>query len=89
MDESGEGSEEARDNEGDDDVDIYGDLESMPSGSDANSNVIDRFNKLLCSPRNRIREEDVIDSNNEAEEDDVGLYDDLNTFEKQLKAEEV
>ncbi len=81
--------EEARkETEVDDDVDLYGDLEA--TGSDANSNVIDRFNKLF-SPKNRIREDDFYDeeTGDEEKDDDVGLYDDLNTFEKQLQAEEV
>jgi len=73
----------------DDDVDIYQDLpdedETMVKESDANFNVIERFNKLL-EPKNR-RKGDFYEEN--ASEEDVDLYDDLNTFEKQLAAEEV
>jgi len=80
--------EATKETEAEDDVDLYGDLEA--TGPDANSNVIDRFNKLF-SPKNRIREDDFYDeeTGDEEKDDDVGLYDDLNTFEKQLQAEEV
>ncbi len=73
----------------DDDVDIYQDLpeegETMVKESDANFNVIERFNKLL-EPKKR-NDDDFYEEN--VSEEDVDLYDDLNTFEKQLAAEEV
>ncbi|KZS21892.1 Uncharacterized protein APZ42_011004 [Daphnia magna] len=77
-----------RDEDGEeDDVDIYQDLqeEITIKESDANSNVIERFNKL-CSPRKRTR---VDFSAEEASDEDVDLYGDLNTFENQLVAEEL
>jgi seryl-tRNA synthetase len=73
----------------DDDVDIYQDLpeegKTMIKESDANFNVIERFNKLL-EPKKR-KDDDFYEEN--LSEEDVDLYDDLNTFEKQLAAEEV
>ena len=73
----------------DDDVDIYQDLpdenETMVKESDANFNVIERFNRLLDPNR---RKADDFHAEN-ASEEDVDLYDDLNTFENQLVAEEV
>lgn len=80
--------DDKRDEDGEeDDVDIYQDLqeEITIKESDANSNVIERFNKL-CSPRKRTR---VDFSAEEASDEDVDLYGDLNTFENQLVAEEV
>lgn len=93
MDEENDGERKEpgeNDKEAEDDVDLYGDLETVGSdANNANNNVINRFNKMF-SPKNRITEDDVgTDDNGEELEDDVGLYDDLNTFEKQLKAEEV
>jgi hypothetical protein len=58
--------------------------ETMVKESDANFNVIERFNKLLDPKK---RKDDFYEEN--ASEDDVDLYGDLNTFEKQLVAEEV
>ncbi|XP_057375522.1 uncharacterized protein LOC130696462 [Daphnia carinata] len=73
--------------EEDDDVDIYQDLqeEITIKESDANSNVIERFNKL-CSPRKRTC---ANFSAEEASDEDIDLYGDLNTFENQLVAEEL
>ncbi|KAI9554305.1 hypothetical protein GHT06_019577 [Daphnia sinensis] len=73
--------------EEDDDVDIYQDLqeEITTKESDANSNVIERFNKL-CSPRKRTR---VDFSAEDPSDEDIDLYGDLNTFENQLVAEEL
>jgi hypothetical protein len=85
------GAEIGRQEDGtkDDDVDIYQDLpdenETMVKESDANFNVIERFNRLLDPKR---RKADDFDGEN-ASEEDVDLYDDLNTFENQLVAEEV
>lgn len=73
--------------EEDDDVDIYQDLqeEITIKDSDANSNVIERFNKLF-SPRKRMRADFSAEN---ALDEDIDIYDDLNTFENQLVAEEV
>nr|CAH0103974.1 unnamed protein product [Daphnia galeata] len=85
------GAEIGRQEDGtkDDDVDIYQDLpdenETMVKESDANFNVIERFNRLLDPKR---RKADDFDAEN-ASEEDVDLYDDLNTFENQLVAEEL
>lgn len=70
----------------DEDVDIYEDLETNEKGSDANCNVIERFNRLF-SPKKRMFEDDF-EVENAEEEEDVGLYDDLNSFENHLAAEE-
>ena len=88
MDEDkGGNGKEFDDGDQDEDIDLYEDLET--GGSDANANsVFGRFSKF-ASPQKRISEDDVIDGNGDQEEDDVGLYDDLNSFDKQLKADEV
>ena len=65
-----------------DDVDIYEDLETAGEKSD----VIERFNRRF-SPKKCLYEDQYSDE--AASEEDVGLYDDLNAFEKQLGAEEV
>ena len=70
----------------DDDVDIYGDLEATEKESDANSNVIEKFNKL-CDIKNRFLDEDFSVEDAEGEEEDVDLYD-LNTFENHIATEE-
>ncbi len=83
--EEGEKQKEKKDDV-DDDVDIYEDLETNEKGSDANCNVIERFNRLF-SPKKRMFEDDF-EVENADEEEDVGLYDDLNSFENHLAAEE-
>ena len=70
----------------DDDVDIYGDLEATEKESDANSNVIEKFNKL-CDIKNRFLDDDFSVEDAEGEEEDVDLYD-LNTFENHIATEE-
>lgn len=92
MDENSEGldtrkeDDESKKDLKDDDVDIYGDLESTSKGLEANSNVIERFNRLF-SPKKRFTDEDYQDFSGSGEED-VDLYDDLNTFENHIAAEE-
>lgn len=60
------------------DFDIYGDLETAANGSE----VIERFNRRF-SPKKRLYDDHF------SEEEDFGLYDDLNAVDKQLVAEEV
>ena len=88
--------EQSETEEPDGDVDIYGDLESQCRSSDApNSDVIERFYKLLTPKKyhsftefDQDEEEPLEQSDgNDLEDDD--LYGDLNMFEKHLAAEEV
>lgn len=83
------GHQDEEEGEAEDDIDIYEDLDAAAKDSDANSNIIKKFNRLFSPQKKKCVIEEGLPLENETDEEDVGLYDDLNTFESQLAAEEV
>lgn len=76
-----------KERQGEDDVNIYEDLDTLESDANANK-VVQRFNKRLSSPRKRYLDDEI--SLQSASEEDVDLYDDLmNVTEDPVKTAEV